>query len=325
MHRILAVLLLFGFLLTANCFSQTTDYSKIENWAVLPGHYSTELQSYIHDSSLLAKVDVFFVYPTVFLDKNDPRWNIPINEPTQRKKVIDNPVRFQASAWAEAGHLYVPFYRQAHIRSYRNLDKGGRDSLLLAYSDVKAAFQYYLDHYNHGRPIILAGHSQGTTHLMLLLKDFFDDKPLQKQLVAAYLPGMAIKHNEFKTIPFMTNPDQTGGFVSWNTMKKKINHDKYDNWYKGSATINPVTWDLSKTAERKKHKGFLFNNNQMYRQSFTTHVIDGVIWISTPHFPFRSLAFTMDDYHIGDVNLFWEDIRQNARLRALNFLDGMKK
>jgi len=325
MHRILTVFSLFTFLLTVSCFSQATDYSKIENWAALPGHYSVDLQAYVHDSALLSKIDVFYVYPTVFLDKNDPRWNIPINDVTQRKKVIDNPVRFQASAWSEAGRLYVPFYRQAHIRSYRNLDKGGRDSLMVAYSDIKAAFQYYLEHYNNGRPIILAGHSQGTTHLILLLKDFFDDKPLQKQLVAAYLPGMAIKSNEFKSIPFMTKPSQTGGFVTWNTMKKKLNQDKYLNWYKGSATINPVTWDLSKTAERKKHKGFLFNNNQLYRQSFTTHVIDGVIWISTPHFPYRSFAFTMDDYHIGDVNLFWEDIRQNAKLRAENFLMGKSK
>ena len=50
-------------------------------------------------------------------------------------------------------------------------------------------------------------------------------------------------------------------------------------------------------------------------------MIDGAVWISIPHFPFRALAFTMYDYHSGDINLFWDDIRVNAKLRALEFLN----
>ena len=321
----IAVIVVLWNLSTFYCFSQNPNYAEKANWAVLPGNYSKELSSYLKDTSLLSKVDVFYVYPTVFLDKADERWNIPIEDEGQRKKIIDNAVRFQASAWVEAGRLFVPFYRQAHIRSYRNIDKGGREALMFAYGDVKASFQYYLDHYNNGRPIILAGHSQGSTHLMLLLKDFFDGKPLQKQLVAAYLPGIGIKKNEYQTLKLLTDSTQTGGYVSWNTFKKKLNHEKYDNWYKGSSVVNPVTWDLSKTADRSIHRGFLFNNNTMYPKSFTTHLIDGAIWISTPHFPYRSMAWTMDDYHIGDINLFWEDVRHNAKLRASTFIKNSEK
>jgi hypothetical protein len=58
----------------------------------------------------------------------------------------------------------------------------------------------------------------------------------------------------------------------------------------------------------------------MYVHSFNTHLKNGVVWISTPHFPYRYLAFTMDNYHVGDVNLFWEDIRQNAILRSTSYL-----
>lgn len=309
-------------LLTFQFFSQQTNYAEKSNWAVCPGNYTEELKSYLKDSILLTKVDVFFVYPTVFLDKADERWNISLEDNNQRRKILDNVVRFQASAWVEAGRMFIPYYRQAHIRSYRNLESGGREALLLAYSDVKAAFQYYLEHHNNGRPIILAGHSQGSTHLMLLLKEFFDNKPLQNQLVAAYLPGIGVKKTEYQSLKLLTDSTQTGGYVSWNTFKKKISKEKYENWYKGSSVVNPVTWDLSKTAERKLHKGFLFNNNFIYRQSFTTHLIDGAIWISTPHFPYRSMSWTMDDYHIGDVNLFWEDVRHNAKLRARKFVGG---
>ena len=295
--------------------AQSVNYATTSNWAVQPNNIPKVLLPYLKDTTNNSKADVFYVYPTLFLDKKDERWNIPIDDTSFRKKIIDNAVRFQASAWIESGRMFVPFYRQAHIRSYRNLENGGREALLFAYSDVKAAFQYYLDQFNEGKPIILAGHSQGSTHLTLLLKDFFDGKELQNQLVAAYLPGIGLKKNEFVTIPLMTAPNQIGGFVSWNTFKRRLNQEKFDMWYKGKAVVNPVTWNSDKVAERKTHKGFLFSNNKIYSQSFSTHLIDGAIWISTPHFPYRSMAWTMDDYHIGDINLFWEDVKLNSKER----------
>jgi hypothetical protein len=302
--------------------SQKIDYSDLSNWAVHQNKIPAVLLPYINDTTNFSKADVFYVYPTLFLDKKDERWNIPIDDSILRKKVIENAIRFQASAWVETGRMFVPFYRQAHIRSYRNIENGGREALLFAYEDVKAAFEYYLEHFNNGKPIILAGHSQGSTHLTLLLKDYFDGKALQKQLVAAYLPGIGLKTNEFEKIPLLTAPEQTGGFVSWNTFKRKVNKEKFEMWYKGKAVVNPVTWNLDKIAERKKHKGFLFSNNKMYSKSFSTHVIDGAIWITTPHFPYRSMAWTMDDYHIGDVNLFWADVKFNSKLRLIEFLNN---
>ena len=99
--------------------------------------------------------------------------------------------------------MFVPYYTQANLRSYTELESGGREALLKAYNDVKQAFIYYMEHHNNGRPIIIAGHSQGSTHGMLLLKDFFDGTELQEQLVCAYLPGIGLHENEFKSIPFL--------------------------------------------------------------------------------------------------------------------------
>ena len=50
---------------------------------------------------------------------------------------------------------------------------------------MRAAFIYYLKNHNHGRPIIIASHSQGTWHAGRLLKEFFEGKPLQT--VTAYV------------------------------------------------------------------------------------------------------------------------------------------
>ena len=305
-----------------DAFTNAVDYSSSNNWAVLPGNYPENLKAYSVQNPQ-DSIDVFYVYPTLIVSDKDKRWNVPINDSVQIKKVLNIAVRFQASAWGNSGSLYVPYYRQAHIRSYNNLENGGTTALLMAYSDVKAAFEYYLKHHNHGRGIILAGHSQGSTHISYLLRDFFDGKPLQKQLVAAYIPGVGLDKNQFKTIPFMENPNQTGGFVTWNTFKKKFDQKNY-KWYKGKVVINPVTWDTTALAERKLHKGFLYSNGKMYKNSFDTHTDNGVIWISTPHFPHRYLAFTLRNYHTGDVNLFWEDIRENSLLRVQNYRSNKK-
>ena len=298
------------------------DYSVTTNWAVLPGKYPENIKDYPVENPQ-DSIDVFYVYPTLMVSDKDSRWNVPIEDSIQRKKVLNSAVRFQATAWSSAGNLYIPYYRQAHIRSYTNLEKGGTTALLLAYSDIKAAFEYYLKYNNHGKGIILAGHSQGSTHVAALLRDFFDGKPLQNQLVAAYIPGIGFNKNQFGTIPFMTQPDQIGGFVSWNTFKKKFDQKKY-HWYKGKVVINPVTWDTTAIAKRDLHKGFFYTNEKMYKNSFDTHVANGVIWISTPHFPFRYLTFIMRNYHTGDVNLFWEDIRKNALLRVQAYKSKMK-
>jgi len=296
------------------------NYENELNWAVLPSKYTAKLKEVVGTSSQKLEADVFYVYPTLITDRKDTRWNIAISDIEQQEKVLNKAVHFQASAWATSGNIYVPYYRQAHIRSYRMLADGGQEALMLAYSDVKAAFEVYLKKYNQGRPIIIASHSQGTTHTSLLLKDFFDKKPLQKQLVAAYLIGIGIDKNEFKTIKVMTKPDETGGFVSWNTYKKNKLPKKYDQWYKGKVSSNPVTWDTTLSSVRDDHKGFLFSNNKIYDKALKLQVTDGMLWTTLPRFPLRVFIMFKKNYHIGDVNLFWKDIQENAELRTKSWL-----
>ena len=295
------------------------NYENVSTWAVLPDFYPENLKHW-QTSTTALNADVFYIYPTLNIEKKDLRWNVPVTDSIQNDKVIDKAVYFQASAFLNAGKLYVPYYRQAHLRSYALFEKGGKEALNLAYSDVKEAFKTYLEKYNNGRPIIIASHSQGTTHAIRLLKDFFDGKPLQNQLVAAYLPGIAIKKNEFEHLKMMTDPSQTGGFVSWNTFKKNYYPKTYDKWFKGAEVSNPIDWDNTNDSERSDHKGFLFTNDKLYAKALQVYVKDGILWTSRPHFPYRLLVLGKKRYHEGDINLFWEDIRENAGLRVESFL-----
>ena len=60
--------------------------------------------------------------------------------------IIELAVKYQASCWASQANLYVPLYRQAHIRSFEDkfYEKYGKKALEFAYKDIKFSFQYYL-------------------------------------------------------------------------------------------------------------------------------------------------------------------------------------
>jgi len=149
------------------------NYNLESSWAVLPSKYTEEFKEFASSQLDTLEADVFYVYPTLNTDKEDIRWNAPINDLEQNDKVLNKAVLYQASALALTGKVYVPFYRQAHIRSFKMFNEGGKTALEIAYADVKKAFEVFLSKYNKGRPIILLSHSQGTRHTMRLIADFF--------------------------------------------------------------------------------------------------------------------------------------------------------
>ena len=223
------------------------SYSKNESWAVLPGKYPKDLIQITGDY-IEKQADVFYIYPTLFSDRKNSSLNADIFDEDFRKEIIQKAIKYQASAWVSSANLYAPFYRQAHYRIFsepfsivdlRN-ESPGIGAWNLAYEDLKNAFEYYLENYNNGKPIIIATHSQGTMHAIQLMKDYFDEKPLKEKLVAAYLIGIRILPNEFKSIKPMINPDDVGGFVSWNTYK--MNNLPKEKWFKGGVTTNPISW-----------------------------------------------------------------------------------
>ena len=73
----------------------------------------------------------------------------------------------------------------------------------LAFSDVRAAFLYYLEEHNDGRPFYIASHSQGSCHATRLLEELIDKHECAARLVAAYVLGMGIPLSKF---------DPGGGF-----------------------------------------------------------------------------------------------------------------
>ncbi|OAV43007.1 hypothetical protein A3850_000155 [Lewinella sp. 4G2] len=146
----------------------------------------------MQDQQANARADVFFLHPTHYRNTTESStdWNANVYDLEINEAVDDGSIKNQASIFNAAGKIYAPRYRQANLKVYYSEGrKMAKRALDIAYDDILRAFDYYLKNHNNGRPIIIAGHSQGTTHAKRLLRDRFDGKPLQQQLVAAYLPG----------------------------------------------------------------------------------------------------------------------------------------
>ena len=298
------------------------DYSDTSFWAALPSveDLSDRTPNGLTNDQASAKADVFFLHPTTYTGKRgDNLWNGPIADPEVRMRTLEGPILFQASAFNGAGKIYAPYYRQAHLNVYYTKDTlSGRKALELAYSDVKQAFQYYLDHFNDGRPIIIASHSQGTTHSKQLLKDFFDGKPLQDQLVAAYIVGIPIRKTDFDHLQPCTDSLDTGCYVAWRTYRygtsKATDPDV--------VVTNPLLWNSSTDLAPKQlnHGAVLRPFEEVRQQNVSAQINGPILWSSKPKFP-GSFLMLRKNYHVGDINLFYLDIRDNAIQRVESFLN----
>ena len=295
---------------------ESPNYSDRRSWAVLPDQWNPYLEEVVGKAKLKDS-DVFYIYPTLFLDKKDSKWNADIYKSSIRDDVLKKAVAYQASAWVEAGNLYVPFYRQAHYRIFVNpYSEHGQEAGMLAYNDVRRAFEHYLKHYNQGKPIVIAAHSQGSLHAKKIIQEFFDGKPLQKKLIAAYLIGVKIEKSMFKEIEPLQLPEATGGFVTWNTYKKNKLPKRYQEWYKGGVVTNPISWNSEKKTHKSQHLGLLYSDKKIYPQSLSVELIDGMVWSTIPKVPKRFLLSFVKNYHFADINLFWADIQKNALIRT---------
>ena len=304
------------------------DYSRSNAWAALPEKMdSADLVPKGHgaDQQDESKVDVFFLHPTTYTGKfkKDQPWNGDVLEAELTLKTDKFPIKYQASIFNAAGRIYAPRYRQVHLQGYyeKNPDKQVDKAFALAYSDVKKAFEYYLEHYNNGRPIIIASHSQGTTHGIQLMKDYFDGKPLQDQLVVAYLVGMPVLMDKYERIPPCTSPTQTGCICAWQTFKKGYYPDYQP---KGSNVLatNPLTWTTEPTYASKNlnQGGVLRKFDKVFPELADAQVHDGLLWANKPKFPW-SFLFRTPRYHIVDYNLYYFNVRNNATERVRAFLE----
>jgi hypothetical protein len=309
------------------------DYSLADHWAALPDREDNAdvlpAGDFI-DNQAHALVDAFFIHPTTYYSRKG--WNQPLDDRRANKYTDRRVLRNQASAYNGSARVYAPRYRQATLYSFLDNEGNGSRALDLAYEDVKHAFEYYLENYNSGRPIIIASHSQGSRHAIRLLRDYFSGKALREKLVAAYLIGWTEselgKHDAFPDIPVCGLPDQTGCWLTWNTMGEEADRSRIS---KSAVCVNPLTWmtDTAYAGQDLNLGGVVFSDEGAPAADVgivSAQCSEGVLWISTPEQAgYSYMPMGRDNYHIYDYSLFYVNIRTNVQKRVAAYfseLDG---
>lgn len=239
------LLLLFA----PNLLYAQTDYDQLTNWYYHPEKSVNFIESYDLDIAIIDKnlqvdsiiqienqagtntgIDVFWVHPTHLTNPPNFPTNIPIS--SQNTSYINAVILAQGAVMAKYGRFYAPKYRQASPASFLGFnfsEQERADALLETYADIKAAFLHYLQNYNGGNRIILAGHSQGAFLLGMLLRDLFDEDPqLRSQLLTASLGGMGYVYTApnmfrggwWKNIPLCTVSNECNCVHYWRSYEE---------------------------------------------------------------------------------------------------------
>jgi hypothetical protein len=175
-----------------------------------------------------APIDCFYVYPTV---SNDPGAVSDMNAGPEELNVV----KAQLARFGSKCRIYAPLYRQFTLTALRaaiggkpvpgSADPATRQ---VGYNDVVDAWTYYLEHENHGRGVVLIGHSQGSGVLTRLIQNEIDGKPAQARLVSAILMGTRLPIDKgkdtglFKHIPLCKSPSQTGCVIAYASFRDTI-------------------------------------------------------------------------------------------------------
>lgn len=325
------------------------NYSDPSAWAALPGPEHKDAadvvpaEETVPDRQAEAQVDVFYIHPTTYRGREN--WNQDISDTVTNSWTDISVIARQAAIFNGCCRIYAPRYRQAGTAALYAKDDSGDKARALGYEDVKAAFQYYLDHYNDGRPFILVGHSQGTFYIQRLLEEVIDASPVRPQMVAAYAIGIGFPlgtfGKQYKTVTPCAKPDDTGCVVSWNTFGRggdgaaaaERYAARYEARFKtreGAETlcINPLTFDMSQPdAPASTNRGSLPGTAATGPlPALKPGVIGatcsgGMLYADIPTTDdFKLLVLPGKVLHFHDMDLFFKNIRDNAILRTEAFL-----
>ncbi|HVZ56317.1 MAG TPA: DUF3089 domain-containing protein [Chitinophagaceae bacterium] len=301
------------------------DYSNLDYWAAHPWKQdpADSIPKPLRGEGADSSVDVFFLHPTTYTGRLiGHQLNGPVDDNYLNAKTDYSTILYQASLFNQHARVFAPRYRQAHLSAFFMKDTLRAERAFdTAYADLRAAFVYYLDHFNQGRPILIAAHSQGSKLAERLLREFFDGKPLQARLVAAYVVGWPLQPGYFSSLTVCKDSLQTGCVCSWRTFRRGY-LPSYVRKEDGKALVtNPLTWTTGpEPALRSANLGsVLFRFNRLYPHTTDGEVRRGVLWVRRPAFPW-SFLYRSRNYHPGDYNLFYVNVRENIAARIRQYL-----
>jgi len=296
------------------------DYSDANNW--------------LSAEDAGKDVDLVYFYPTTFNIVEVSEDDVADIDDAGMRRLANEELNRQATAFEEECNIYAPFYRQISAPYALTLDDRGVNDLLRysASKDPSAALDYYFEHFNNGKPFILAGHSQGSQILTKILSDYMADHPEHyKNMVAAYVIGYSVTESYLEENPhlkFAEGADDTGVIISWNTEGPGNIGQHNAVVTEGAISINPLNWKRDDTYAAVSENAGSLDENDAPVEGYADAQIDperGVVICRSADPSVYAIQgdgtalFGPESYHSRDYSFYYENIKQNAADRIAAF------
>ncbi len=294
-----------------------TDYAVAANWA----YYGIGEDK---------EVDLFLICPAVDMKAEN---NMALDDEETKANFV-GALNMERGIYEDSARMFAPYYRQAAMQVY-GLEPEAREPYLeLAYEDVSSAFSYYLEHENQGRPIVLAGFSQGADMCYRLLAEYFGDEVLYERLVAVYAIGWPVTEDMVEKYP-QIRPAQSaedfGVVISFDCEAPEVEETFINPAGQKALSINPLNWKTDGTAaDRSENLGACFTD---YSGNITREEAElcgcyideqrGVLKVTdvqASDYPAVVPGLPKGGYHVYDYQFFYRNLQENVKLRAERYM-----
>lgn len=284
---------------------------------------------------------VFFVHPTSYIPlalTEQANWNAgPDDETAQWRARLF--IKGMASAFNRANEIWAPKYRQAVAGAFLTDKPEAQKAIDAAYADVREAFRFFLASVPRDKPIVLAGHSQGSLHVLRLLRDEVAGKPLRARIAAVYAVGwpISVQHDlPALPLPACAVPGQPGCIVAWSSFAEPADPAMllmrysrtpgFDGQPRGEGPIvcvNPLTGSSGGAAPATANLGTLVPRGDLSGGDLVVGAVParcderGLLLIGDPP-RLGPAVLPGNNYHVYDIPLFWKNLQADVvrRVRA---------
>ncbi len=298
------------------------DYSNEENWAYFGIGEDKE-------------ADLFLVCPTV--DMRD-EYNMSMDD-EETKGSFSGALNMERGIYEDSTRMFAPYYRQSSMKIYDLTVEEREPYLELGYRDVSDAFAWYLENENEGRPIILAGFSQGADMCYRLMQEYFGDEELSDQLVAVYAIGWPCTQEMVEKYPQIVpaqSEDDFGTVVSFECEAPELEETFIVPAGTKSYSINPLNWKTDGTiADKSENIGACFTSysGEIKREEVNLcgcYIEDGrgalkVTDVTPAEFPPILSILPEGSYHLYDYQFFFRNLQENVAVRLKKYLESRMK
>lgn len=304
-------------------FTSPLDYSISDNW-LYDGAYPEN------------GVDVFIVAPTV--DTLNESNSVMTEAYKKRFRYAMNQ---QQAIYARTARIYAPYYRQASMKVFVMENEVDKDiTFNNAYMDVSAAFKYYIEHKNNGRPLILAGFSQGADMCYRILEQYYGGNSesavsLRDNLIAVYAIGWDMTEEMITKYPQIVpakGETDTGVVVSFDCEDGNVTDSFITPAGTKVISINPLNWRTDgKVASKSLNKGTVKQDSKtgailsVEAGRYGAYIDPDrgtliVTDIDTNEYPAGISLLPKGSLHLYDNFLFFVNLQENVQKRTESFL-----